>query len=138
LQIAKIQRGIVDVIMRGLWTKIKGRFDKEVSRVIASSSIVCCTMDMARSTPILRRGGSFDLVVGDEAGQVSDAQLALFAAVPDVACGVLVGDEKQLGSFVQMTNVDEKESPFAVLVDRARERLAGRCIIVTSIYRCHP
>jgi hypothetical protein len=44
LQIANIERGIVEVVMRGLWTKIEGRFVKEVSRVIASSSIVCCTL----------------------------------------------------------------------------------------------
>jgi hypothetical protein len=137
-QVAGLQRGVLDPGVRGLWQKsIRPALNTEATELVASARVVCCTVDMARSSSILRQGGAFDLVIGDEAGQASDAQLSLLATVPGVASGVLVGDDKQLGPFGD-GNREGGTSPFMVLVERARAGHVGRCLNLTSVYRCHP
>jgi regulator of nonsense transcripts 1 len=98
---------------------------------------VYCTIDMAISGAVLRQAGDFDIVIGDEAGQASDAQLALLATVPGVASGLLVGDDKQLGPFGHGSGAHSM-SPFMVLVERAGTGKVGRIISMTTVYRCHP
>jgi AAA domain len=137
-QVAGLQRGFIDPCIRAAWQeRIRARLNTEAAEMVASASVVCCTIDMARSTAILRQAGTFDVVIGDEAGQASDAQLSLLATVPGVASGLLVGDDKQLGPFGNCEGGDGK-SPFMALVERATAGLAGRCLNLTTVYRCHP
>jgi superfamily I DNA and/or RNA helicase len=132
----ELRHGVTPPGKGQIWAGLVHLFAREAAEKVAASSIVCCTTDMIVSRAITHEAGDFTFVIGDEAGQASNAQLAAIAIVPGVSSGLLVGDEMQLGLFG--CHRIRVASPFSELVLRARNEGIGRLVCVSNVYRCHP